>query len=309
MQSPKSFLAAAVSAVAFLFVTAVLSPISAMAINIATCNPTFVANVPGGNYVVVANLVPLANQNCIVVTAPGVTINLNGHTLTGAGGAPGVGILIQPTAAGAHILGGLAISAFSFGIVDLANSALLEGLTVNANVNDGVLMQAVDGSVLDSSSLTGNGGSGAHLLNTKDCIVKYNTAIFGNKVYGVWIQGAVAGGSLDNIVAANSFVPAGVVNPQLAGVWVGANPGAPLGCGGAAPASTGNIIVANTNVNNNTVVGIGLQCVSATNNTVTDNHALGNVVWDVFDGNPVCDANSWVADVFGLGKNNQACVK
>jgi hypothetical protein len=323
MQKPKWFLAvavlgiAALTLVAPLGLTRILTPQPVMAarpavIAIASCNPTFIANVAGGSYVVTANLVPAPGQPCILVTAPGVTLNLNGHTLTGnpAAAGPGIGIDILAAAAGAHVSGPGTITAFSTGIVDNANSALLESLTIRANLGDGVLMSGVDGSVLDSSAMTANGANGVHLLNTKDCIVKYNTQISGNGTagpgYGVWIEDTVAGASLDNIVAANVFGIVAAPQPELAGIWVGASANAPLACGVVAPASTGNIIVANKNINLNAVVGIGLECPSATNNTVTDNHAAGNGAFDLFDGNPACDANSWVADVFGT--KNQACV-
>jgi Right handed beta helix region len=318
MQKPKWFLAVALLTTATLILaiplapTRVLAPQVAMAavppvIAIATCNPTFVANVAGGSYAVTANLVPAPGQNCINVTAPGVTINLAGHTLTGTGA--GIGIDIFPAAAGTHIIGPGTITNFATGILDSANSALLENLTVKANVGNGVVMTGVDGSVLDTSAITGNGANGVYLLNTRDCIVKYNVQISGNGAagpgYGVWIQnnaGTVV--SLDNIVAANNFGNGG---PQLAGVWVGLSPNAVLNCAVAGAPSSGNIIVANQNINANVVVGIGLQCNTATNNVVTDNHnVVGNPAFDLFDGNAACDGNSWVADVFGT--KNQACV-
>jgi Right handed beta helix region len=276
-------------------------------IAIASCNPTFVAGVAGGSYVVTANLAPAAGQICIIVNAPGVTINLNGHTLTGTGAA--IGIEILPGMAGAHIIGPGAITAFTTGIVDAANSALLENLTIKSNLGNGIVMTGVDGSVLDTSAVVGNGANGVYLLNTRDCIVKYNVQIANNGTagpgYSVWIQNNAATTlSFDNIVAANVFGPGG---PQLAGIWVGLNNNAPLVCGAAAAPSTGNILVDNQNINANVVVGIGLQCPTATNNTVTDNHNVaGNGAFDLFDGNAACDANSWVADIFGT--KNQACV-
>lgn len=276
-------------------------------IAIASCNPTFIAGVAGGSYVVTANLVPAAGQICIIVNAPGVTINLNGHVLTGTGAA--IGIEILPGMAGAHIIGPSTITAFTTGVLDAANSALLENLTVKGNLGNGIVMTGVDGSVLDSSAIVGNGANGVYLLNTRDSVVKYNLQIAGNGTagpgYGVWIQNNAATTlSFDNIVAANVFGNGG---PQLAGIWVGISNNAPLGCTVTAAPSTGNILVDNQNINANVVVGIGLQCATATNNTVTDNHnVVGNIAFDLFDGNAACDANSWVADIFGT--KNQACV-
>jgi hypothetical protein len=276
-------------------------------IAIASCNPTFVANVAGGSYMVTANLVPAAGQSCILVAAPGVIVNLNGHTLTGTGA--GVGIVIEPGMSGADVFGGV-VTGFTTGILDDGNSALLETLTVVNNVGNGVVMNGVDGSILDTSVVISNGANGVYLLNTKDCIVKYNQQIAKNGTsgqgYGVWIQNTSTTTTLsfDNIVAANVF---GAGAPQHAGIWVGFSPNAPLACVSAAKPSSGNILVANQNITSNTVVGIGLECATATSNTVTDNHPVaGNPAFDLFDGTAACDANSWVADVFGT--KNQACV-
>jgi hypothetical protein len=314
MQTPKSFLAVALLATAALVLvfpvglnparTSVLAA-RPPAISITSCNPTFSASTAGGSYIVTANLAPAPGTNCILISAPGVTLNLNHFTLTGTGSAIGIDIL--PAATGAHVVGGT-ITGFTTGLLDNASSALLEGLTIRANVGNGVIIRAANGSVLDSSTITGNGGNGVYMPNTRGGLVEYNLQISGNGTsgpgYGVWIQNnASATLSNNNIVAANNFGSGGA---QLAAVWIGASPGAPLTCATAAAPSTGNIIVANQNMNSNAVVGIGLECPTATKNTVTDNHAAGNVSFDLFDGNTTCDANSWVANVFGT--TNQACV-
>ena len=275
-------------------------------ISIASCNPTFTAGTAGASYLVTANLTPASGANCIVVTAPGVTINLNHFTLTGTGAA--IGVQIGAAAVGTHVVGGT-ITAFGTGILDSASSVLLEGLTIRANVGNGVTMKTANGSVLGSSSITGNGANGVYLLNTRDGIVEYNSQISGNGTagpgYGVWIQNNATGTlSYDNIVAGNTFGNGG---PQLASIWVGASSNAPLTCGTAGAPSTGNIIVDNQNINANAVVGIGLQCSTATNNTVTDNRSVsGNTSFDLFDGNTTCDGNTWVADSFGT--SNQSCI-
>jgi hypothetical protein len=275
-------------------------------ISIASCNPTYTAGTAGGSYIVTANLAPASGANCIMVTAPGVTINLNHFTLTGTGA--GIGIVIGPPAIGTHVVGGT-ITGFSTGILDSASSALLEALTIRANAGNGVLMKTANGSVLASSSITGNGANGVYLLNTRDGIVEYNKQISGNGAtgpgYGVWIQNNASSTlSYDNIIAANTFGDGG---PQRASIWVGVSANALLTCGTAGAPSSGNIIVDNQNINANGAVGIGLQCTSATNNTVTNNHTVtGNATFDLFDGNTTCGENSWVADTFGT--SNQSCI-
>ena len=312
MQRPVWFLAVVLMAIAALITpiglsrahTSVLAALPP-SISITSCNPTFNASTAGGSYIVAANLTPAVGMNCIVISAPGVTLNLNHFTLTGTGSAIGIDIL--PAATGAHVVGGT-ITAFTTGLVDNASSALLEGLTIRANTGNGLIMKAANGSVLDSSTITGNGANGVYMPNTRGGVVENNLQISGNGTsgpgYGVWIQNnASATLSNNNIIAANNFGKGGT---QLAAVWVGASQNAPMSCGTGGAPSTGNVIVANQNMNANAVVGIGLECPTASKNTVTDNHASNNVSFDLFDGNTSCDANNWVADVFGSA--NQACV-
>jgi hypothetical protein len=284
-----------------------IEPMMASSINITSCNPTFTAGTNGATYTVTANLTAAANANCIVVTAADVTINLNRFTLTGAGTAPGTGIVIQPAAAGAHIVGGT-ITGFTTGIMDSASSVLLEALTVRSNLGSGVTMKSVNGSVLATSSITGNGANGVYLLNTRDGLVNHNVAISGNGTagpgYGVFIQNNATGSlSYDNVVADNVFGSGGT---QLAAVWVGTSNNAPLTCGKTGAASSGNVIVGNQSINRDAAVGIGLECGFASSNIVSDNSASGNISFDLFDGNASCDSNSWIADVFSTA--NQTCV-
>ena len=309
METRKRFLLVAVLVTVVLGLNPVLTlqPVMASTISITSCNPTFTAGTTGATYTVTANLAPAANASCIVVSVPGITVNLNKFTLTGAGTVPGTGIVIQAAATGAHIVGGT-ITGFTTGILDSASSTLLEGLTVKANLGSGVTMRAGNGSVLATSSITGNGGSGVYLLNTRDDIVNHNVAISGNGTagpgYGVWIQNSASTTlSYDNVVAANTF---GTGGPQLAAIWVGVSNNAPLTCGTTVAPSSANVIVGNQSINGDAAVGIGLECGSSTSNIVTDNSASGNVSFDLFDGNLSCDANSWLADVFGTA--NQTCV-
>jgi parallel beta-helix repeat protein len=44
----------------------------------------------------------------------------------------------------------------------------------------------------------------------------------------------------------------------------------------------------------------------ATGNTIASNEALGNTVFDLFDGNPACDSNSWTNNRFATA--DQTCI-
>jgi parallel beta-helix repeat protein len=69
-------------------------------------------------------------------------------------------------------------------------------------------------------------------------------------------------------------------------------------------ASRHNLIKANT-ANDGIFVGIGIGR-GATENTVIRNTALGNALFDLFDGNPGCDANLWRENEFATA--NQPCI-
>jgi len=273
------------------------------AINIATCSPTFVAGTPGGVYTVTAPLVAAPGTNCINVTAPGVTINLNGFTLTGSGG---IGVDIFPPATGAYIYApaaaGGVITGFATGISDAGSSARIEHLDITHNTMTGVELIGVDGSVVVSNSITYNGQYGVYLMNTNDCLVKRNTQISNNGKIGVWIQNTsttVSNG--DNVVFANELNMNG-----LTGIEVGFTGIAPTCATGVNP-STENLIVDNSLPSINGQYGIALECNTATDNFVTDNAAAGSgTIDDLFDGNPACDANTWKGDAFAT--HNQACV-
>jgi len=270
---------------------------------IASCNPTFVAGAPGGVYTVTAPLVPAAGANCINVTAPGVTINLNGFTLTGVGG---IGVDIFPAAAGAYIYApaavGGTITGFATGINDAGSSARIEQLGITHNTVTGVELVGVDGSIVVTSAITNNGQYGVYLQNTTNCLVQRNTQISSNGRIGVWVQNtsnAVSTG--DNVIAVNELNANG-----FAGIEVGFS-GTPPNCVVGPKPSTGNLIVDNTLPSLNGQYGIALECKTATDNLVTDNNARASgIVDDLFDGNPACDANVWKGDVFAT--SNQACV-
>ncbi|HVN63634.1 MAG TPA: hypothetical protein VMT58_03270, partial [Candidatus Binataceae bacterium] len=50
---------------------------------IKSCTKIFKASSAGRAYELTADLAPTSNADCIHVTAPGVTIDLAGHTITG----------------------------------------------------------------------------------------------------------------------------------------------------------------------------------------------------------------------------------
>jgi hypothetical protein len=276
--------------------------LSLQALTIASCSSTFNANIPGATYTVTANLVgPLSGSGpCINVTQPNITINLNNFILTGTPG-PTIGISISTAATGVQVLGPGKIRGFRTGILDLGSSAWLKSLTVVHNTQTGVLMDTVTNSTLIGSYIVQNGGNGVVLRNTSNCKVEQSPLIAGNgngtQGYGIWIEnsGSVPL-STSNVVFANLLQNANYPNTQVAGIWVGSSNTAPIpGCSPGTPSKENQIL--NNQVDANVIVGIGLQCDTASSNTVRDNTASLNTL-DGADGTASCTGDTWTSNTF-----------
>lgn len=278
------------------------------AINITSCTSPFRASTAGATYNVAADLTG-STFDCIEIVASGITLKLNGHTLTGASKASGVDIF--PGETGVHVTGPGTIQGFSIGVDDRGDSALIENLTVEGNVTGGILLDGTNSSVVTGNPVISNNGTyGVFLANTNNSVVEHNAQISGNGAagYGIWIENT----STNQTVSTNNIVAANVVDnsaSQAFGIWVGYN-NAYSSCPAVAP-STGNIIVNNTAVDANGTIGIGLQCNAAADTTVLHNSATGNGTFNAYDGNASCGSNYWNVDTFTPPPNpptNQPCV-
>jgi parallel beta-helix repeat protein len=284
---------------------AAAAPIMVKRVHTCKTKP-FVANKPGTLYIVVNDLMAKSTSgDCIDVTAPGVTVDLNGHTLTGNGTGAGAGINIMAQGTGAHItssLPGGTITAFGTGVRDLASSALIENLVVSGNLAAGIHLSSVDGSAVDANFVNNNLRYGIYLEDTTNCVVQHNAQVSfngnGTVGYGIWVQN-----SGNNLIIANEL------NKNfLAGIWVGfRDRGVRGSCPWTPSPSVDNVIANNGPINTNGQVGIGLECGSANRNSVFNNTASGNSMFDGYDGNPSCDSNLWGLDHFAV-VNNPACV-
>ena len=275
-----------------------LSAVSLQALPISSCG--FTANVPLMTYNVTANLFGAGKGSCITVTAANITINLNKFVLVGKGGTT-IGINISTAATGAQILGFGKIKGFGTGILDLGSSAALKFLTVVHN-KTGVLMDGVTDSALVGSWILKNSVNGVVLRNTSKCMVGHNAAIAGNgngtKGYGVWIKNiGSAPLSFKNTVSTNIMKNASFPGTQVAGIWVGLSNTAPLSSCSAGTPSTGNKIT-NNDVEANAVVGIGLECGTASSNAVQSNGASLNGFYDGADGTVSCTGDTWTGNAF-----------
>jgi len=287
---------------------------------ISSCKTTFIAGKAGASYTVTASLTAAAGADCIHVTAPGVTIDLAGFTLTGKpkSGKGGTGILIMPKAGGAFITTtktGGSITGFTTGIVDKASSARIENLSISDNTTTGIEIVGtgsgatpfVDGSVVAGNLINGNGKYGVYMQNTTHCIVDRNAQISDSTDIGVWIQNTSSTAVLaDNVVSWNELNEIGGTRIEIGST------GNPPNCSSAAP-SAGNIIANNSvpfDVSANSLYGIGVECDTAVEDTVYGNDVGpgAGTTDDLFDGNltPPCDADVWAGNRFAT--SNQSCI-
>jgi len=278
-------------------VAAAFAVSTAASVSITSCNPTFTASNSGTTYIVTAPLTAASGANCIDVTGRGITINLNGMTLSGKGSG-GIGIAISAKAAGTYIESGT-VQNFGIGIQDLADSARIESVELTANTTDGVELSGVDGSIVAGSNITGNGQNGVELVNARNCVVQHNPQISMNGQLGVWIHDtATPKLPSNNVVAVNELNQNGT-----AGVEVGDG-----NCFSTGD-SQGNVIAGNGLPSPNGNYGIVLDCHTGTGTEVLGNVLVPGVgsIDDLFDANyPSCDSNTWTGNTFT--KANQTCI-
>ena len=257
----------------------------------------------GSFYFLTANLGPV-NTNCLVVTAPNVTLNLEGHTISGVwttkstSGLPGVppisfyqiGILIEPKAVGTKVestVPGAAVDNFSDGILDQANRAVITGpgLLVDDNAQFGVSLHDVTASVVRKLVVNASNGVGIGLQLSTGAIVRGNM-IGAAQVYGIW----------DPTSTGTQIVNDDVDASGTAGIYLGCSLTADLqdlSCG----ASSGTEIEHNDLLDNGEF-GIAIADESL-DNSVQGNTVAGDKTYDLEDENTGCDGgvtppgNSW----------------
>ena len=243
----------------------------------------YTANVANAVYTVVGT-VWVKGGDCIDVTAPGITILLNGATVN----AP-MAIKIHRAATRAHILGPGHVSQI---ILDEGDSAAIEDLTIGGNGNGSALvLRGVSDGAVRANIVSGD--PAIWLDNTKKSVVDHNKAGAGYGSIGVLVTNSDAKTtqSKNNIISNNNVSGDGI------GILVdGVGPT----CKQQVP-SLGNLISGNTASDDigmdSPGVGVWLGC-GARHTIVTHNVALHNWNYDAFDGNVDCRANTWKDNKF-----------
>jgi parallel beta-helix repeat protein len=161
-----------------------------------------------GSYILVADLHTPQDLDCITIATSNVTIDLNGHTLFGAGTAVGTngggiyagynnnltiknGIVRDFRAHGIYIVGGdnkiMHVQAYGNGhdgIANYNNNAVIQDCCSEYNLGNGII--GSNGSVIINNTVRGNGIIG--ILTGGGCIINGNSLYY-NTGHGIYAVG------------------------------------------------------------------------------------------------------------------------
>jgi len=277
-------------------VLAVLASAQAWAvIPISTC--PFTISVPG-NYIVTADLLTCAGDG-IDINASNVTVNLNGHMITGT---PGAGTGINVTSGGSPRLNHIGIS----------GPGLIQGFNYGITISNSDYVQV---SLTTVSNVARAGAGGISAENVTYLTVAGN--VIGGTPKAEFI-GLLVGQSTGAQVTGNQIVGNGVGvwllsgdSNSLTGNVVNGNSGSGIILGNVvSPVPLTNSRVSSNTTNLNGVIGLSAgpyNTVSSVGNEIYNNTSVGNTI-DLDDGNTSgCGTDFWSSNVHFT--TNQACVK
>ena len=114
-----------------------------------------------GSVVLTADLA-CAGTDGLVVVGPRTVVNLNGYSITGDGTAGTVGI--RATSGDLVLRGAGTVSGFGDGVVIAAGRAVVDGVTVSANLGDGLRTDAGTQATIANVTANANGDDGIEAL-------------------------------------------------------------------------------------------------------------------------------------------------
>jgi parallel beta-helix repeat protein len=176
-----------------------LLAVMVMALFAVTAAPAYASHVGCGSLITTDTTLDGDVGPCVgdglVVAADGVTLDLGGHTVSGAGTGAGVRVARHT---GVEVTGGT-IEGFHTGLVlDEADGNHIWSLTLRDNLRQGITVAGSDANVVEKNSLLDNDGDAIRLGLSDGNVVRKNIAV-GN-VFGI----GVADFSDGNLVEKNS---------------------------------------------------------------------------------------------------------
>lgn len=220
-------------------------------------------------------------NGCIDIDACNVELFTNGFNITGSGLGVGIQVLTKASKVFLEAKGGSGsapvtatiISAWEYGLKSEGKKVIADFFNFTNN-NVGILL---------------NGA-------TNNTIAGFSSS--NNTLYGVWLTGGSQNNQINNSIdlSANG----------VAGIYLGCSTTGPSGtvCQSPKNISSHNFLF-DLLVSNN-AYGIALE-LGSSKNLITDTNDNGNTIFDLFDGNPSCDANIWRANLFTAA--NQSCIQ
>ncbi len=264
--------------------------------------------------VLTADIGPCHNH-AIIVGADNITIDLNGHQVFGQGGtvvahqASGV---FSDNHTGVHVTNGTIHSMYHGVRIRRGSNNLVTRITARGNQGgNGIVFETSTDNVARNNTIYSNGGfAGMATFNTnalppaaaRNSFI--DNIVFGNRSHGISIENGPGHVLRGNRVSNNTRDGISLFS-GVSGVIVEANQVASNTLNGInVRAGTMENTVRFNTVYRNTQHGI---IVSGTLTGIVSNVAQGNLVLDLRDTNPNCDANLWFGNRFGTA--SPACTQ
>ena len=266
-------------------------------ISITTCQKITKA----GLYEVDSDLIASSpsSGDCLVITAPNVSLNLNRFHIIGATDA--VGVHVMKTAAKAFIEGnGATIQTFGVGLQIDAPGTLADNFIVLSNTDSGVVLNHVQQADLSNFSAAHNLNDGVRIQGGAYNVLQ-TPMIFDNGRFGVWIQSS-SHNSVGNFV---------VQSNTQAGIYIGCSTAGPQGlCARGSRASNFNYLFSGVaGISSSGIQQYGVAIDLGDNfNRVVNIAAAENNKLDLFDVNSDCAGNYWFAEAQFGAVNPQNCI-
>ena len=258
--------------------TIAVVPARAMTNSVTACGTTITTS---GTYTVMADIGPCTSDG-IVIKANAVTLNLNGHTLTGsdttnATANEQVGVVIRKVTS-VTVNGPGTVTAFDAGVdVQGGSGNTVQNVTVHDNIAH-VLLTGGVGGMGDPTTNPCNFGDGILTDGSKFNTIAGNTSYHNGPFSGI----ALVGASHGNVVSGNNTHDQTVSNVLVAGT-----PGAGL-TGPCGP--FGANIIGRGRLHQDT--GIRVEGPGAANNQVTGNMSTGNQLEGIAIHSHICNTSS-----------------
>jgi hypothetical protein len=256
-----------------------------------------------GLYEVDASLSSAGSNDCLVVSASNVILNLNGMELTGTGG--GAGVHVMSSASNAMVEGHDAvIQGFSEGVEIDGSKDVAENFTATNNLDAGVLLNNAKQAKLSNFTTSFN------LDGVRVSKGSYNAmtgAIYArdNLRYGIWLTDT-------NHNSVGGFT---TQNNPAAGVYLGCSATGPTGaaCKLAAKNTYNSIFNGSVQPVNGGAQQYGVAIdLGGGSNRVTNvsSAAPGDAIDDLIEENPDCGTNDWFGHgiVFSTSPPSGGCI-